>query len=145
MKISFALWLIFLIGISLGCGRNTDQGQNPLLIEANQIHQKSLDIREEILPIEEELKNLPQTNEKIWEALRIWDKDIIEVPGFEHSHGDENNDHGDHSHHRKYHVHNPLKPMEPEQHLQYQIMMYEEIKVIFSEMEDEIKKQKKDE
>ena len=60
------------------------------------------------------------------DALKTWDKDIIEVPGFEHSHDDE--------HQRKYHVHNPSKPFSDVEHLEYQKMMHEEIVGIHEKM-----------
>ncbi len=92
------------------------------LVKAYSLHQESLDLREEIMRIEKELdKSIDYSDLKA--ALRIWDKDIIEVPGFEHSHDDE--------HQRDYHVHNPQKTQTDEQHLQYQQMMLDEIKELY--------------
>ncbi|MFD2036170.1 hypothetical protein ACFSKL_15310 [Belliella marina] len=89
------------------------------LIEANKIHQASLDIREELLEVEKQLKEANIDYTELKDELKIWDKDIIEVPGFEHSHDDE--------HQRKYHVHNPMKEFSNEEHKAYQEVMHSEI------------------
>ncbi|PSL07406.1 hypothetical protein [Cecembia rubra] len=99
------------------------------LIEANQIHQKSLDIREEIMDLEKSLKEGEIDYSEIKEELKIWDKDIIEVPGFEHSH-----DHDHEGEHRKYHVHNPMKQFSDAEHLEYQKVMHAEIEEIAEKM-----------
>jgi hypothetical protein len=117
----------FVLSLFFSCTqKNSDENEHgessELLLQAYAVHQELLDLREEIMRIEKELdKSLDYTNLKA--DLRIWDKDIIEVPGFEHSHDDE--------HQRSYHVHNPMKKQSDEQHLQYQQMMLEEIKVIY--------------
>lgn len=97
------------------------------LKEAQAIHQKSLDIREEIMDLEKSLREAEIDYSEIKEELKIWDKDIIEVPGFEHSH-----DHD--AEHRKYHVHNPMKPFSDAEHLEYQKIMYQEIQGISEKM-----------
>jgi glucosamine 6-phosphate synthetase-like amidotransferase/phosphosugar isomerase protein len=93
------------------------------LEEANAIHQKSLDIREELMELEKALKEAEIEYTEVKDLLKIWDKDIIEVPGFEHSH-----DHDDEGgNHRNYHVHNPMKPFSDVEHLEYQKVMHDEI------------------
>lgn len=96
----------------------------PELEEANGIHQKSLDIREQIMDLEKSLKEAEIDYSEAKEMLKLWDKDIIEVPGFEHSH-----DHGHEGEeqHRKFHVHNPMKPFSDAEHLEYQKVMHDEI------------------
>lgn len=101
------------------------------LKEANEIHQKSLDIREEIMDLEKSLRDAEIDYSEIKEELKIWDKDIIEVPGFEHSH---DHDHEHEGEHRKYHVHNPMKPFSDAEHLEYQKIMYQEIQEISEKM-----------
>jgi hypothetical protein len=98
----------------------------PELKEANTIHQSSLDLREEILELEKSLRDSGIDYANLKEELKIWDKDIIEVPGFEHSHDDE--------HQRKYHVHNPGKPFSDAEHLEYQKVMHDEIIAIHEQM-----------
>jgi hypothetical protein len=101
---------------------NDEHDENSaLLIQAYAIHEQSLDLREDIMKIEKELdSSIDFAALKL--DLKVWDKDIIEVPGFEHAHDDE--------HQRAYHVHNPIKNQTDEQHLQYQQMMFDEIKVL---------------
>jgi hypothetical protein len=99
-----------------------NQVPSEILGEANVYHQKSLDLREEIMGIEKQLQIEGLEYSGLKEELKIWDKDIIEVTGFEHSDAGEQ--------HRKYHVHNPPKVFSDEEHLAYQKMMYEEILAI---------------
>lgn len=98
----------------------------PELEQAYVIHNQSLDLREEIMDLEKKLKEEEIDYSLLKDALKTWDKDIIEVPGFEHSHDDE--------HQRKYHVHNPSKPFSDVEHLEYQKMMHEEIVGIHEKM-----------
>jgi hypothetical protein len=118
--------LMFSMSFLIACSSGSSREITPELIEANEYHQKSLDIREELMDIEKQLKDAKIDYSASKEELKIWDKDIIEVPGFEHSHDDE--------HQRKYHVHNPLKPFSDEEHLNYQKMMFEEIEQIHEQM-----------
>jgi len=99
---------------------------NENLISANEILQNSLDIREELLEVERQLKDANINFVEIKEKLKIWDKDISEVPGFEHSHDDEVQ--------RKYHIHNPMKEFSSEEHKLFQQVMYDEIEEISSNM-----------
>jgi hypothetical protein len=118
-KLINALFLVFSISSLISCSSNKSKEITAELIEANEYHQKSLDIREELMEIEKQLKAADIDYSELKDELKIWDKDIIEVPGFEHSHDDE--------HQRDYHVHNPMKPFNDQEHLDYQKMMYEEI------------------
>lgn len=118
--------IAFSISIFMACSSEKSKEVSPELIEAYEYHQKSLDIREELMEIEKQLKEAEIDYASLKDELKTWDKDIIEVPGFEHSHDDE--------HQRKYHVHNPPKPFSDEEHLNYQKMMYEEIMQIFEQM-----------
>lgn len=96
------------------------------LVLANEILQNSLDIREELLEVEKQLKEASIDYTEVKEKLKIWDKDISEVPGFEHSHDDEVQ--------RNYHVHNPMKKFSPEEHKLFQQVMHDEIIEISSNM-----------
>lgn len=119
-KTLFSLVLTAIIFSFVSCSEKKDQEGDPALYaEANEIHQSSLDIREEIMELEKALKENDISNEEIKDLLKAWDKDIIEVPGYEHSHDDEEQ--------RKYHVHNPMKPFSDEEHLEYQKLMHKEI------------------
>lgn len=119
--------LILISGSFLfSCSSNTSREITPELTEAYEYHQKSLDFREELMEIEKQLKAANIDYSELKDELKIWDKDIIEVPGFEHSHDDE--------HERKYHVHNAMKPFSDEEHLNYQKIMYQEIADIQEQM-----------
>ncbi|MCH7412183.1 hypothetical protein MM213_01710 [Belliella sp. R4-6] len=117
--------LIFSAVIFFACNSKSSHDHNhevvedENLIEANRFHQASLDLREELLAVEKQLKEANIEYSELKEELKIWDKDIIEVPGFEHSHDDEVQ--------RKYHVHNPMKEFSNEEHKAYQQVMHSEI------------------
>lgn len=118
--------ILFSISILIACSSGNSKEITPELIEANEYHQKSLDIREELMEIEKQLKDAGIDYSALKDELKTWDKDIIEVPGFEHSHDDE--------HERKYHVHNALKTFKDDEHRDYQKVMHEEIVQIHEQM-----------
>lgn len=109
--------------LTIACSSGKNEGDNSeIYTEANVYHQSSLDAREEIMEFEKLLKEREVDFSELKEELKIWDKEIIEVPGFEHSHDDEFQ--------RKYHVHNRMKPFSAEEHLEYQKVMNAEIKTL---------------
>jgi hypothetical protein len=115
-----SLFLFLIILTAFACTSNTrSSDSNEVLSEAFRYHDQSLDLREEIMDMEKQLKENNTDYSRLKEELKIWDKDIIEVPGYEHSHDDE--------HQRRYHVHNPMKSMSDDEHIEYQKMMYAEI------------------
>ncbi len=122
--------LCFSILISLACSCSSspkdDQPESEELVKANEFHQTALDLREELIDVEVKLQEAGITYSDLKEELKIWDKDIIEVPGMEHSHLKEN--------HRRYHVHNPPQQFTDDEHLEYQKMMYNEISEIHHKM-----------
>jgi hypothetical protein len=118
-KFLYTFLTLIVTSLLVACSSNTSREITPELTEANEYHQKSLDIREELMEIEKQFKSAEIDYSELKDELKTWDKDIIEVPGFEHSHDDE--------HQRKYHVHNAMKPFSDEEHLNYQKVMYEEI------------------
>jgi hypothetical protein len=122
-------------GILASCNQEKKiEGDPKIYAEANEYHQKSLDLREEILDFEKQVKDAGIDYTELKDQLKTWDKDIIEVPGYEHSHDDhEGHEHGEsHEGHkeRKYHVHNPSKPFSDAEHLDYQKVLHEEIVLI---------------
>ncbi|WP_194976673.1 hypothetical protein [Aquiflexum lacus] len=118
-KLTYAFLTLFAVSLLVACSSNTSREITPELTEANEYLQKSLDIREDLMETEKQLKAAEIDYSELKDELKIWDKDIIEVPGFEHSHDDE--------HQRAYHVHNAMKPFSDVEHLNYQKVMYEEI------------------
>jgi hypothetical protein len=120
------LFLSLSILVFFSCSSNrSDETPSETLVKANEYHQQSLDLREEVMEIEKKLQETGNDYRELNVELKTWDKDIIEVPGMEHSHDDT---------HRKYHVHNPPKQMTDEEHLNYQKMMYDEILEIRQKM-----------
>ncbi|GHB28340.1 hypothetical protein [Mongoliitalea lutea] len=124
MKKQFThVFFIIIFTLTIACSSEKNEGDNSeIYTEANVYHQSSLDAREEIMEIEKLLKEREIDFSELKEELKIWDKEIIEVPGFEHSHDDEFQ--------RKYHVHNRMKPFSAEEHLEYQKVMNAEIKTL---------------
>jgi|GEM_PF-1432657 len=126
-KVTLIAVLILSVSIFFQCssGHKHDEREiTPELEQANAIHQQSLDIREELMELEKSLRDAEIDYSEVKDLLKIWDKDIIEVPGFEHSHDHDEEDGG---YHRKYHVHNPMKPFSDAEHLEYQKVMHAEI------------------
>ncbi|UJP64214.1 hypothetical protein [Mongoliitalea daihaiensis] len=123
-QITFSNLVVLIAMFLVACSSEKKEEDNEeIYVEANVYHQSSLDAREEIMEIEKVLKELGIEYADLKEELKIWDKEIIEVPGFEHSHDDEFQ--------RKYHVHNRMKPFSAEEHLEYQKAMNAEIKTLF--------------
>jgi len=119
-NLNHLLLFSFVVSLALSCsGKKEVEGDPKIYGEANAYLQKSLDLREEITGFEKQLKESGTDYSELKEELKTWDKDIIEVPGFEHSHDDE--------HQREYHVHNPMKPFKDSEHLDYQKVMHAEI------------------
>lgn len=121
--------LLFILVLSFACNSGTKEreGDPEIYAEANEVHQRSLDLREEITTIENELKAKQVDYSQEKEQLKTWDKDIIEVPGHEHSDED--------GHQRSYHVHNSMKDFSDVEHLEYQRVMHNEIVGIHSAMQ----------
>ena len=131
------LLILLSAGVLAACGQDKKlEGNAEIYAEANDYHQKSLDLREEILDLEKQVKDAGIDYTELKDQLKAWDKDIIEVPGFEHAHDDhEGHDHEHGEAHegqkeRRYHVHNPGKPFSDAEHLDYQKVLHEEIKAI---------------
>lgn len=131
MKCTLNLTYLFLItSFLVACSghKHEEREITPELEQANVIHQQSLDLREEIMDLEKSLREAEIDYTEVKDLLKVWDKDIIEVPGFEHSHDhDDDHDDGHEAYHRRYHVHNPMKPFSDAEHLEYQKVMHDEI------------------
>ncbi|WP_193782430.1 hypothetical protein [Nitritalea halalkaliphila] len=122
MSWSLVLGMVVFL-FSCGGGEKEEGGDPEVYAKAFQIFEQSLDIREEMMEMEKEMKKREIDFSSMKDELKIWDREIIEVPGYEHDH--------DGSYDRKYHVHNPMKPFSDEEHLAFQETMYIEIQKIY--------------
>lgn len=122
----FFLFAVILFSCNSKSSHNHEEITDKNLISAHEILENSLDLREELLEVEMQLKEAEIEYSVLKEELKSWDKDISEVPGFEHSHDDEIQ--------RKYHIHNLIKEYSPEEHRIFQELMNEELLLISSQM-----------
>lgn len=98
------LWLVIFI-----FGSCTKPGQDPHLQQAAALHLEALQIAEDL---EDQLKQgaIPSDSAAVLQAaIEAWEKDLVEVPGYEHEH-----DHAGHNH-----SHEPVQ-VTPEEMLQLQ-------------------------
>jgi hypothetical protein len=108
---------IVLLAICLtaaACSRQ--EKKNPQLIEANRLHLEAIEISKELESRLESLSLRPEGGTKksqidsLKNLIELWEKNVIEVPGFAHAHGHE---HG-------AHAHKSAPPMTDESMLDYQ-------------------------
>lgn len=115
------------VALMAACGGK--QKPNTTLQHAFDIHQESIRIRHQVA---EDLSELKAGNDSMFvetyadkldslgRSVKSWDERLVEVPGFEESH-----DHAGHAHHEQ-----PEPELTPEQHLEVQQYMLQEIKDI---------------
>jgi len=74
----------------------------------------------------------------IEQALKTWDEDLVEVPGFEHEHDhaehEHDHDHSGHDHDHDHHHHDEGPELAPKQHLEVQQFLLKEIKAIAAQV-----------
>lgn len=118
--------VVVFLYLCLSCG---GKSQEKVLQEAYFVHEKSMSLREnleEMLQKPEGLNDLQKT--ELREFLEDWDQSFVEVPGYEHTHDHDHDHEGhDHSHH---HAHNAPN-LTPEQHLQLQQHLYEQLEDVY--------------
>lgn len=112
------------------CQSSGDAAQNPILIEANEIHQeaitwqkiaeKKLDSLETVASDSVSKMRLTQLKMEV----EAWEETLFEVPGFEHT------DHSGHDHHH----HNEAPQVTPEQMLLIQKEARDTIKELVKKM-----------
>jgi len=138
-EILISLALIF---IFFACGESK---QDESLIKAFELHNESMEVRKST---EEKISVLlanqdsaftakhSATLDSLNSALAAWDEQVIEVPGFEHSHNDHHHDHSGHEHdheghdHDHSHSHGDEPDLTPKQHLDVQQHLLDEIKAL---------------
>ncbi len=106
------------------------------LQKAFDIHTEAMKVREQA---DQKLHALMENNDSAFVAaygfkldslhslIEEWDHQVIEVPGFEHDHGD--HDHG-HDHHHHHHDHGTELDLSPAEHLEVQEFLFDEIKSV---------------
>ena len=124
VQLSFFL-LIFLMGCS------STSTSDPLLEEAFQIHEQSMEVAKEAREMLEELPADDQYRLNIESRLEFWSENLVEVPGFEHEH-DHDHDHGHDHDHDHDHDHGPKLELTPEDMLAVQKEFLDSIQVIKS-------------
>lgn len=129
-KIYLAILLIFIIH---ACKKTNDK--SPELIQANELHLKSIRIHENIETelIEKKLKAINDKDvtrikklDSLSFILELWEEGIEEVPGFEHEH-----------HHGEHHEHKETVQMTDESMLENQKKSKEAIEELQKEINDQ--------
>ncbi|MCC5935833.1 MAG: hypothetical protein JJU34_01000 [Lunatimonas sp.] len=116
--------------LCLSCG---NPAHEKMLQEAFSFHEKSLTIRENLEKILQQGVTLTDEQQsELRDFLEDWDQSFVEVPGFEHTHDHDHDHEGhDHSHH---HAHKAPE-LTPEQHLQLQKHLYEQLVEVYSRVQ----------
>lgn len=113
------LLLIALALAAFACTKKNEK--SPQLIEANRLHLEAMKISQQL---EQKLDSLsplakdgssgkPQID-SLKNLIEVWEKHVIEVPGFAHEHAHE------HAHQHGAHEHKSAPPMTDESMLEYQ-------------------------
>ena len=124
----------FVLGLMILCYSCTEQKPDENLRNAFDLHNEALDMRKKV---KDHLTQLRQNEDSVFlshygstlDSLSLlaeaWDEQIIEVPGFEHK-DDHSHDHDhDHDHHGHDHVED--LNLAPEEHLEIQQELKDEI------------------
>ncbi len=124
------LALVLLLVVASCTEKKPDQN----LQKAFDIHTEAMKVREQA---DQKLHALMEKTDSAFVAtygskldslhslIEEWDHQVIEVPGFEHDHGDHN--HG-HDHHHHHHDHGAELDLSPAEHLEVQELLLNEIK-----------------
>lgn len=124
--------LISLVSLVTACSDKKEKDED--LVEAFRIHQEAIKIRQSTQEQIEKLTTLTDSAfiathgnslDSISESLSQWDEQLVEVPGFEEEHH-----HHDHAGHDHDHDHSEGPDLTPQQHLEVQQYLLEDIKII---------------
>ncbi|MEM6843461.1 MAG: hypothetical protein AAF944_26750 [Bacteroidota bacterium] len=130
-----------MVALVVACGDSKKTDEN--LQQAFELHQEAVEIRQMTDKQMDELKankdslfvsTYQADLDSISYSLEEWDEQLVEVPGFEHEH---DHDHAEHDHdhdHDHDHSHGGETNLTPEQHLQVQQHLLDEIKAIAEEV-----------
>lgn len=121
-----------LIALAVACGGKKEPNED--LQQAFKLHQEAVNIHNQAdqqlaelmtngdsLFIEANQKDL----DSISRSLKAWNEQLVEVPGFEEAHDHSGHDHSGHDHH-----HDKQPELTPQQHLQVQQHLLQEIRAI---------------
>ena len=116
-----------LIALLVACGDKKNPNED--LQQAFKLHQEAMNIRNQTVDQLAKLtvngdslfvKAYKKDLDSISRSLKVWDEQLVEVPGFEEAH-----DHSGHNHH-----HDEQPKLTPEQHLQVQQHLLQQIRAI---------------
>ena len=85
------LLLVLIIVVFASCSK--DGEKDPLLVEAFEVHERSLSMAKDVREVLDEMPESDSVTIRIEKKLKAWEGMVVEVPGFEHNH-----DHGHHHH-----------------------------------------------
>ncbi|MEM8969019.1 MAG: hypothetical protein AAGE93_21560 [Bacteroidota bacterium] len=129
-----------MMALVVACGDSKKTDEN--LQQAFELHQQAVKIRQTTDKQIDQLKanedslfvsTYKADLDSISRSLEEWDEQLVEVPGFEHEHDHSDHDHSGHDHDHD-HDHGEQTNLTPEQHLQVQQHLLEEIKAIAEEV-----------
>ena len=133
----YVVLLLGMISILSACG---EKEKDPNLIQAFEFHKQAMEVRQNA---QEQISKLQANTDSLFvatysselstlsDALKEWDEQVVEVPGFEEEHDHSHHDHSghDHDHDHDHHHHNHSEQeLTPEQHLEVQQHLLTEIK-----------------
>ena len=122
------VFMTLLVVLISSCSGNSENDSK--LKEAHEIHEASMDVRAQVMAALEIRKSGAESADdslrvkNLEMALKEWDDQVYEIPGFEHDH---DHDHDHHHHHRK------APDLTPEQHLEMQKELMAEIKALLDQ------------
>ncbi|MEM8926730.1 MAG: hypothetical protein AAGC45_00895 [Bacteroidota bacterium] len=132
--------LILMLGMIVlwsSCGDKKESNEN--LQKAFEIHKEAISTHKLALDQMAKLKANKDTlfvetysNDlnAISGSLEEWNKQLVEVPGFDDDNDHSHHDHSDHEHEHDEHHHNGQQELTPEQHLEVQQQLLAEIQAI---------------
>ena len=131
--------LLFILSVSVitilsACG---DKQKDKDLKKAFDFHQEAIKIRKTAMDRMTELQantdslflaTYSDELKAIADALKEWDEQLVEVPGFEHDHSHHDHSGHDHDHDHDHHHNHSEQELTPQQHLEVQEHLLDEIK-----------------
>ncbi|MEM9361340.1 MAG: hypothetical protein AAGA43_01845 [Bacteroidota bacterium] len=123
-----------MMGLTLACG---DKEKDKDLQQAFKFHEEAIQVRQNL---EDQIATLKSNTDSLFiatysdelnnlgSALKEWDEQLIEVPGFEEEHDHSHHDHSGHDHDHEHEHNHSEQELTPKQHLEVQQHLLQEIK-----------------